>query len=380
MNAFVMLAVGETGFVRKPLPQPGPNAAVIKTSVALVCTSDCHVVNGSVGKRFNLTLGHEATGVVHRIGMAVSSVKIGDRVAVNAITPCMCCHACQRGYSSQCGGQLGGWKLSHTQDGVFADYFLVDDADANLAPIPKGVSDEAACYTTDMMSTGFAGAEAAQIPLGGTVVIYGQGPVGLMATVGARLQGAGRIIAVDKRPNRLALSKSYGADIILDFTEVDPDEAIMDITQGVGVDAAIEAIGSQMAFDSCMRVARSGSTIVNIGIHSDGDAINILNSGWHRGLGEVTIRSILCPGGKERMLRLMRLIANRRVDPTYMTSHSFRFDQLDQAFELMATKEDDVIKPLICFTSDMNENPKVNSPFENTGKIPVSQGFTPTAK
>lgn len=350
MSAFVMRDIGETGFVRKPIPQPGPNDAVIKTSVALVCTSDCHVVNGTIGERFNLTLGHEATGVVHRIGKAVRSVKVGDRVAVSAITPCMCCHACQRGYFGQCGGLLGGWNLSHTLDGVFADYFHVNDADANLALIPKGISDEAACYATDMMSTGFAGAEAAQIPLGGTVAIYGQGPVGLMATVGTRLQGAGRIIAVDKRPNRLALSKFYGADIVIDFTDADPDEEIMDITQGVGVDAAIEAIGSQMAFDSCMRVTRPGGTIVNIGIHSDGDAINILNSGWHMGFNGVTIRSILCPGGKERMLRLMRLIANKRVDPTYLTTHSFRFDQLDKAFELMSTKEDDVIKPLICFS------------------------------
>jgi len=349
MNAFVMLGIGETGFVEKQIPEPGPNDAVIKTSVALVCTSDCHVVNGSIGARFNLTLGHEATGVVSRIGKAVRSAKEGDRVAVNAITPCQRCHACQRGFSSQCGGLLSGWKFSHVKDGVFADYFHVNDADVNLAPIPLGVSAEAACYTTDMMSTGFAAAEAAQLPIGGTIAIFGQGPVGLMATAGARLQGAGQIIAVDKRPNRLALSKSYGADVILNFTDVDPDEAIMDITMGTGVDAAVEAIGSQMAFDSCIRLTRPGGTIVNVGIHSDGDAVNILRDGWGMGMKEQTIRSILCPGGRERMLRLLRLIANTRVDPTLLTTHNFRFDQVDQAFELMSTKEDNVIKPLILF-------------------------------
>ena len=344
-----MHGVGETGFVRKPIPRPGPNDAVVKTHVALVCTSDCHVVNGSIGKRFNLTLGHEATGVVHRLGEAVQSVRVGARVAVNAITPCYQCHHCQRGYPSQCGGALGGWKLSHYRDGVFADYFLVNNADANLAPIPDEISDEAACYATDMMSTGFAGAEAATIPLGGSVAIYGQGPVGLMATVGARLQGAGQVITVDKRANRLALSRFYGADIIIDFTEVDPDEAIMDLTGGVGVDAAIEAIGSQMAFDSCLRVIRPGGVIVNIGIHSDGQAISILAHEGRTRAGAVTIRSILCPGGKARMSRLMRLIANRRVDPTRMTTHVFGFDQLDRAFALMATKEEEVIKPLIRF-------------------------------
>lgn len=350
MNAFVMRAVGETGFVRKPIPRPGPNDAVVKTSVALVCTSDCHVVNGSIGKRFNLTLGHEATGVVHRLGEAVQSVRVGERVAVNAITPCYQCHHCQRGYPSQCGGLLGGWKLSHSRDGVFADYFLVNDADANLALIPDEISDEAACYATDMVSTGFAGAEAATIPLGGSVAIYGQGPVGLMATAGARLQGAGQVITVDKRANRLALSRFYGADTTIDFTEVDPDEAIMDLTRGVGVDATIEAIGSQMALDSCVRVTRPGGVIVNIGIHSDGNAISILGSGCRTGVNAVTIRSVLCPGGKERMARLLRLIANRRVDPTRMTTHTFGFDQLDRAFALMSTKEEEVIKPMIRFS------------------------------
>jgi isopropanol dehydrogenase (NADP+) len=350
MNAFVMRAVGETGFMRKPIPRPGLNDAVVKTRVALVCTSDCHVVNGSIGKRFNLTLGHEATGVIHRLGEAVHSVRVGERVAVNAITPCYQCHHCQRGYPSQCGGLLGGWKLSHSRDGVFADYFLVNDADANLALIPDEISDEAACYATDMMSTGFAGAEAATIPLGGSVAIYGQGPVGLMATAGARLQGAGQVITVDKRANRLALSRFYGADTTIDFTEVDPDEAIMDLTRGVGVDAAIEAIGSQMALDSCVRVTRPGGVIVNIGIHSDGNAISILGSGCRTGVSAVTMRSILCPGGKERMARLLRLIANRRVDPTRMTTHTFGFDQLDRAFALMTTKEEEVIKPMIRFS------------------------------
>jgi threonine dehydrogenase-like Zn-dependent dehydrogenase len=349
MEAFVMLGIGETGFVEKPVPDPGPNDAVVKTTAALVCTSDCHIVNGSIGQQFNLTIGHEAAGILSKRGREVCSVKEGDRVTVNAITPCFQCHACQRGYTSHCGGVLGGWKLSHIKDGVFAEYFHVNDADANLMPIPDTLSDEEACYTTDMMSTGFKGAEAAQIPIGGTVAIFAQGPVGLMATAGARLLGAGLVIAVDKRPNRLELSKFYGADVVLNFTEVDADEEIMDITHGIGVDASLEAIGSQMAFDSCMRVTRPGGTIVNLGIHSDGDTIDILRTSWGMGMKELTIRSVLCPGGKERMQRMMRLIENKRVDPTRLTTHTFRFDQLDEAFELMTTKEENIIKPLILF-------------------------------
>lgn len=277
------------------------------------------------------------------------SVAVGDRVAVNAITPCFRCALCQRGATSQCGGMLGGWKFSHLKDGVFAEFFHVNDADANLAKIPEGVSDEQACYATDMMPTGLGGAEVARVPLGGTVAIFGQGPVGLMATAGARLRGAGLIIVVDKRPNRLALSRLYGADICVNFTEIDPDEAILEITQGVGVDAALEAIGSQMAMDSCVHTTRPGGTIVNMGIHSDGDSIDLPAASWGRGVKDLTIRSVLCPGGSERVRRMLRLIEAGRVDPTHLTTHRFAFDELDQAFEVMSRKADNIIKPLVVF-------------------------------
>jgi len=239
--------------------------------------------------------------------------------------------------------------MSHTKDGVFAEYFHVNNADANLAPIPDTVSDEAACYASDMMSTGFKGIEEARIPIGGTVAIFAQGPVGLMATVAARLSGAATIIAVDKRPNRLELSKYYGADIILNFTEVDPDDEILDLTEGIGVDASIEAIGSQMALDSCIRATRPGGTVVNLGIHSDGTKIDILNNPLDIKIKALSIRSVLCPGGKERMKRLLRLIEMGRVDPTKLTTHRFGFCDLENAFEMMRTKDDDIIKPLIVF-------------------------------
>lgn len=307
------------------------------------------MVQGSVGDRRNLTIGHECVGVVHRRGSEVRSVEEGARVVVNAITPCFRCAACQRGFTSQCGGMLGGWKLANERDGVFAEFVYVNDAEANLAPVPDAVSDEAACYTTDMMPTGLRGAEVANIPLGGTVAIFGQGPVGLMATAGARLQGAGLIIVVDKRPNRLELSKFYGADIALNFTEVDPDEEIMEITGGKGVDSSVEAIGSQMAMDSCFQTTRPGGTVVNLGIHSDGDTIDIPNAAWGGGMREHTIRSVLCPGGRERMQRMLRLIETGRIDPTRLTTHRFPFDRLDEAFAMMSRKADNIIKPLILF-------------------------------
>src|ERR1041385_5344294 len=154
--------IGQVGFKEKPVPaDPEPSGAIIRTTRALICTSDTHTVGGAIGDRKDLTLGHEAVGVVHKIGSEVKTVHVGDRVAVNAITPCYQCENCLRGFPSQCGGPLGGWKFANIKDGVFAEFFHVNNADANLARIPDAVSDDMAVYTCDMMSTGFMGAEHA---------------------------------------------------------------------------------------------------------------------------------------------------------------------------------------------------------------------------
>ena len=350
MKAFVMKRLGEVGFMEKPVPSdPGPTGAIVKTTRALVCTSDTHTVAGAIGERKDLTLGHEAVGIVYKLGREVKGVKEGDRVAVNAITPCYQCDNCLRGFPSQCTQMLGGWKFANIKDGVFAEYFHVNNAEANLALIPDKVSDEAAVYTCDMMSTGFAGAENAAIPIGGSVAIFAQGPVGLMATVGARLLGAGLIIAVESVPKRRELALRFGADVVIDFSHTDPVQAILALTQGQGVDSAIESLGSQATFEACVKVTRPGGTVSNVGYHGHGDYLMIPRLEWGVGMGDKTIRTALCPGGKERMRRLLRLLENGRVDPTPLTTHRFRFDELETAFRMMKTKEDGIIKPLILF-------------------------------
>jgi threonine dehydrogenase-like Zn-dependent dehydrogenase len=350
MRAFVMKGVGRVSLMEKPVPaDPGPNDAIIKTTKALICTSDTHTVAGAIGERENLTLGHEAVGIVWKLGRAVKGVKEGERVAVNAITPCYKCENCLRGYPSQCTQMLGGWKFANTKDGVFADYFHVNDAEANLAPIPDSVPDEAAVYTSDMMSTGFMGAENAHIPIGGTVAIFAQGPVGLMATVGARLLGAGLVIAVETVPRRKELARHFGADIVVDFKERDPIQAILELTGGRGVDSSIEALGATETFEACVKVTRPGGTISNTGYHGEGDYVRLPRLAWGVGMSDQVIRAGLCPGGKERMQRLLRLIETGRVDPTPLTTHTFRFEEIEKAFRMMETKEDGVIKPLILF-------------------------------
>lgn len=350
MKAFVMKEIGTVALVEKDVPiDPGPNEAVVRTTKALVCTSDVHTVAGGIGPRENLTLGHEAVGLVEKLGSEVSGFRKGDRVAVNAITPDFTCHNCQRGYTSQCGEMLGGWKFANTMDGVFAERFLVNQASANLTHIPDDLPDEKAVYACDMMSTGLAGAENAHIPPGGTVAVFAQGPVGLMATASARLLGAGRIITVESVPNRIELSRHYGADDVVNFRETDPVEAIMELTGGTGVDSAIESLGAQETFEACVKVTRPGGTISVVGYFGKGEYVKIPRVEWGVGMSDKTIRTALCPGGSERMERLFRLMRRGRVDPTPMTTHEFDFEDIEKAFQLMKTKEDGIIKPLIKF-------------------------------
>ncbi|MDQ2887699.1 MAG: NAD(P)-dependent alcohol dehydrogenase [Chloroflexota bacterium] len=349
MKAFVMRSLEHVGFSEKPIPHPGPNDAIVKTTRALICTSDAHTVHGAIGPREDLTLGHEAVGIVEEIGSEVKDFKPGDRVLVAAITPNWGDIASQAGHSSQSNQPLGGWKFANTKDGVFAEYFHVNEADANLAHIPDSISDDAAVYCADMMTTGFMGAENADIPMGGSVAIFAQGGVGLMATVGSKLRGAGLIIAVESVPKRQELARSYGADVIVDFTKEDAVQRILELTQGRGVDAAIEALGSDVTFQNAIKVTKAGGVISNLGYHGHGDFVQIPRLEWGVGMAEKTIKTGLCPGGRLRMQRMLQMLQAGRVDPTHLTTHTFPFNETDKAFEMMDKKLDGIVKPLIVF-------------------------------
>lgn len=349
MRAFVMEEIGRVGFADKPVPEAGPNDAVVRTTRALICTSDSHTVHGGIGPRQNLTLGHEAVGVVHQVGSEVKNFQPGDRVVVGAITPDWGSKAAQAGHSSQSGGPLGGWKFSNTKDGVFAEYFHVNEADANMAKIPPSVPDDMAVYCCDMLSTGFMGAENGAIPIGGTVAVIAQGPVGLMATEGARLRGAGLIIGIESVPRRQQLAHVYGADEILDFTREDIVSRVLELTDGEGVDTAIEALGADATFQTAIKITKAGGTISNIGYFGEGEFVRIPREEWGVGMNGQTITTGLCTGGRLRMEQLLRVLEGKRVDPTRMTTHTFGFEEMERAFEVSDKKLEDVIKVLITF-------------------------------
>jgi len=321
MKTFVMKGIGQVGFAEKPMPRPGPMDAIIRTTMALICTSDSHTVRGAIGPRENLTLGHEAVGVVHEVGPEVRGFKAGERIVVGAITPDWGDPASQGGHSSQSGQALGGWKFANIKDGVFAEYFHVNDADANLAHIPRKVPDEAAVYCADMLSTGLMAAENADIPIGGAVAVFALGP------------------------------SKFGADATVDFSRQDAVAAVMQLTAGAGVDSSIEALGGDLTFQNAIKVTKPGGTISNAGYHGEGEFVHIPRLDWGVGMAEKTIRTGLCPGGRLRMERLLRLLEAGRVDPTPLTTHRFRFDEMPKAFETMDKKLDGIIKPLILFSS-----------------------------
>jgi threonine dehydrogenase-like Zn-dependent dehydrogenase len=195
------------------------------------------------------------------------------------------------------------------------------------------------------MSTGFSGAESGNIRIGDTVAVFAQGPIGLCATAGAKLSGAATIIVVDSLPERLEVARRLGADHAVDFKKENPVEAILRITDGRGVDVAIEALGTQTTFESCLRVLRPGGTLSSLGVYSS--ALSIPLDAFAAGLGDHTIRTTLCPGGKERMRRLMAVIASGRVDMKPLVTHRFKLDDIEKAYDLFGHQRDGVLKVAI---------------------------------
>jgi alcohol dehydrogenase len=240
---------------------------------------------------------------------------------------------------------MGGWRFGNTIDGCQAQYVLVPDAMTNLAHVPDQLTDEQVLMCPDIMSTGFAGAESGGVSIGDTVAIFAQGPIGLCATAGARLNGATTIIGVDTHSVRMQMARRLGADHTVDFRQTDPVKEILRITDGRGVDVAIEALGTQATFEACLRVLRPGGTLSSLGVYSTD--LKIPMGPFAAGLGDHKIVTTLCPGGKERMRRLMSVIAAGRVDLGTMVTHRFTLDQIEDAYDLFANQRDGVLKVAI---------------------------------
>jgi len=335
----------------KPLPNCGPNDAIVKVTLTTICGTDVHIWREEYPVSRGLTIGHEAVGVIHRLGEAVEGYEVGERVLIGAITPCGTCFFCQSHNESQCSGHedhwemIGGWRLGNSIDGVQAQYFRVPYAQANLAKIPDELSDGECILLADIASTGISAAERAEVQIGQTVAVFAQGPIGLCATAGARLRGASLIIGVDSIEGRLNLSRRMGADEVIDFTQEDPVAAIKRLTGGRGVDVAIEALGTQQTFQSCLEATRPGGIISSLGVY--GGKLELPVEPYVFGIGDKQVLSTLCPGGKERMRKLMELVRNGRLDLTPLITHRFSLGEIEAAYELFGNQREGVVKVAI---------------------------------
>src|SRR4051812_44925239 len=330
-------------------PRAGIGDAVIRVTLTTICGTDLHIVRGEYPVKPGLVIGHEPVGVIEEIGPGVTGYQVGDRVLVGAITPCGQCRACLSGQLSQCGHgrgyeAIGGWRFGNTINGAQAEYLLVPHAQANLAKIPDELTDEQVVLLADIASTGIGGAESGQIKIGDSVVVYAQGPIGLCATAGAKLLGATLIIGVDGDSNRLRMSRQMGADVVLDYRECDTIAEIKRLTGG-GADVAIEALGTQETFENCLRLLRPGGTLSSLGVYSG--KLQMPYDAFAAGLGDNRIVTTLCPGGKERMRRLIETVRHGRVDLTPLITHTFPLDCIKEAYDLFEQRRDGVLKVAI---------------------------------
>ncbi len=330
-------------------PRAGAGEAVIRVTLTTICGTDLHIVRGEYPVREGLIIGHEPVGVIEELGPGVTGYQIGDRVLVGAITPCGQCRACLSGHLSQCGhGEgyeaLGGWRFGNTINGAQAEYLLVPNAQANLAKIPAELTDEQVVLLADIASTGFSGAESGEIKIGDSVVVFAQGPIGLCATAGAKLMGAALVIGVDGDENRLSMAKKMGADVVLDYRECDVVAEVKKLTGG-GADVTIEALGTQATFEAALRSLRPGGTLSSLGVYSG--KLQVPYDAFAAGLGDHRIVTTLCPGGKERMRRLMEIVRRGRVDLTPLLTHTFSLDEITEGYKLFGERLDGVLKVAI---------------------------------
>ncbi len=347
MRACVKTDMKKVAVVDVPTPEAGPGDIIVKTTLSTICGSDMHFLDEFPNELLagvyphskapeGLFMGHEAVGVVESVGEGVRRFKPGDRVISSCFTVCGGCPECQRGDHPFCSG--GGSLLFGCQ----SDYFRIGHADASAAKVPAQLSDEQAILATDIMSTGLAAVERAGGKIGDSVAIFAQGPVGLCATAGARARGCGLIIAVDTIPERLEMSRRFGANIRINAAEKDPVAEIASLTGGQGVDIAIEAVGTEKTFESCTQVVRRGGAVSSIGVYGITPQVSMATmnpSFLHR-----HVITTLCPSGSNRLQALLNLIQHAAVDLSPLFTHRARLEEIPAAYEHFRSKEGGVLK------------------------------------
>lgn len=352
MKGYGVTTKGNSGWLEKEKPVAGPLDAILRPIAIAPCSSDTHVMHAGMAE--NRILGHESVAQVVEVGSMVKNFKPGDIVVVPCTTPDWTEKELQRrgGNNAHDIGLMKSFKLVGSTDGTFAEFFAVNNADSNLVLKPEDVSVEAALMTVDMMSTGFYGVEMADVQFGESVVVFGIGPVGLMAVAGTALRGAGRLFAIGTRPNCVELAKEYGATDIISYKDGNVVEQILALNGGQ-VDRVIIAGGDCTSMNQALALVKPNGVISNINFYDIADKFDIPAYLWGMGMSDVTIRGGFCPGGAYRMEQMLNLIKNGRVDPSKLLNYKYEgFEKIEDAFKVMDEKPRDLIKPIVYINWD----------------------------
>jgi len=329
MKALVYQGPGKRAWVEKPIPTiQKPTDVVVRITKTTICGTDLHILKGDVPTvAEGRTLGHEGVGVVEAVGAAVRSFKPGDRVLISCITSCGSCPNCKRQLYSHCSD--GGWQLGHLIDGTQAEYVRIPHGDTSLHPIPAGADEAALVMLSDILPTGLEiGVLAGQVGPGDTVAIVGAGPIGMAALLTAQFYSPARIIMADMDANRLAVARQFGATDTIDVSEGGVVDRIRALTDGIGVDVAIEAVGVPATFDVCQQVVAAGGRIANVGVH--GASVNLqLEKLW---IQNINISMGLVNTNTTPML--MKTVQSGKIDPARLITHSFDLQDIMQAYDV----------------------------------------------
>ena len=336
-NALVCVKTdtGRVEMQQLPVPSPGPGQALVRTRLSTICGSDIHIVD-ELPVPPGTPMGHEAVAEVVDAGEGVTSFRQGDRVVASCLFGCGRCPRCQEGNRQVCETFAAPFNLLF---GCQGEYYVVQNAELNMAKVPDELDDEGALFATDIMSTGFAAIENAGLRFGDSVAVFAQGPVGLCVTAAARARGAGLVVAVESIPTRVEIAKRLGADRVIDPARA-VDE-ILAMTGGKGVDVAVEALGHQATLENAVRVTRWGGTISSVGVYAAFPTVSIPTDGTFLHRRFVTT---LCPGGQDRLRRMMDIARYGKVDLRPLFTHHKKLGEVPAGYDMFRQRKDGVVK------------------------------------
>jgi alcohol dehydrogenase len=332
MKALVYHGPGQRGWDDVPDPTIiDPTDIVVRIDTSTICGSDLHILKGDVPETTPGTvLGHEAVATVQEIGVSVSTVAVGDRVLLSCISACGRCRFCREARYGQCLGG-GGWIFGHLIDGLQAEYARVPFADNSVFKVPEQLSDEQVLFLADILPTAYeVGVLNGKVSPGDVVAIVGAGPIGLAAMLTAQLYTPGRIVAIDLADSRLESAEKFGADTTINNGREDALAQIMELTDGLGADVALEAVGVPDTFELACQLIRPGGRVANIGVHGHPASLH-LEKLWTR---DVTITTGLVD--TNTIPRLMKLVADGRLDPTVFATHHVALEDTMSAYDIFA--------------------------------------------